>query len=310
MNLQTIRRRASIRNIAIIYKSFARDRQLSCKVTLPYLNDSKHEFLISVIEKDASKRLKTECDSIRGSSTSGGSIGASGTTSGTVSGSDSQPGSEPPPSRQQRMGSSASTAESYFSPTTNGMHHGDEIILSPRNLSYDELNNGRSRGLSSPTSRDTLHHLGRRLDWGDNQRIFGESVNGGSAWFDPRGIQGTMVQSPENGPPSSAPSQSLGNGSGRGSRSSGSGSMSRPPSLKTEQSSSGSISSLGSFNVPRTPSDASLPIHALLSSKPEPPYATSSTAQSQFPMFQTQSGRPLGDQLHANNAEAHSTSSY
>ncbi|KAI1447738.1 hypothetical protein F5Y02DRAFT_353360 [Annulohypoxylon stygium] len=86
-------------------------------------------------------------------------------------------------------------------------------------------------------------------------------------------------------------------GSGRGSRSSVSTSASRPPSLKTEQSSNGSVSSLSSYAVPRTPSDASLPIHALLT-KPETSYAPcpAPAPQTQIPIFQPPSGRPPGDQ--------------
>ncbi|OTA69081.1 hypothetical protein K449DRAFT_428495 [Hypoxylon sp. EC38] len=269
-----------------------------------YLHEFRKRQAAQLQEKDVSKRLKTESDSMRGSSTSGGSTGASGTTSGTVSGSDSQPGSEPPPTRQQRMGSSASTVESNFSPSLNGIHH-DELLHSPRTLSYDEPS-GRPRGLSSPTSRDPSMLSSRRPGWMDGQRVYGESSNAGVSWYDPRGVQGTLVHSPESGLASSIPNHGPSNLSGRDSRSSRT-SMSRPPSLKTEQSSTGSMSSLNSYNVPRTPSDASLPIHALLSSKPEPPYAPCplpSTSQGQLPILQAQSGRPPGDQLSGNCIEA------
>ncbi|KAI1767556.1 hypothetical protein GGR53DRAFT_526406 [Hypoxylon sp. FL1150] len=234
-----------------------------------YLHEFRQRQATQLQEKDASKRLKLESDGFRGSSTSG-STGASGTNSGTVSGSDSQPGSEPPPTRQQRMGSSASTVESIFSPGINGIHHSDELLYSPRTLSHDEPSSGRPRGLSSPTSRETpVSQLSRRSGWGDNQRMYGDSTN-----------------------------NSLSHGSSRGSRSSGS-AISRPPSLKTEQSSTGSNSSLSSYNIPRTPSDASLPIHALLSSKPEPSYLS----QGQIPVHQPQSGRPPGDQSGGNGNE-------
>ncbi|OTA94427.1 hypothetical protein M434DRAFT_10689 [Hypoxylon sp. CO27-5] len=270
-----------------------------------YLHEFRKRQAAQLQEKDVSKRLKTESDSMRGSSTSGGSTGASGTTSGTVSGSDSQPGSEPPPTRQQRMGSSASTVESNFSPSLNGIHH-DELLHSPRTLSYDEPNSGRPRGLSSPTSRDSSMLSSRRPGWVDGQRVYGESSNAGVSWYDPRGVQGTLVHSPESSLASSVPNHNPGNLSSRDSRSSRA-SMSRPPSLKTEQSSTGSMSSLNSYNVPRTPSDASLPIHALLSSKPEPPYVSCpppSTSQPQLPILQAQSGRPPGDQLGGNCVEA------
>lgn len=275
-----------------------------------YLHEFRKRQAAQLQEKDVSKRLKTESDSMRGSSTSGGSTSAGGTTSGTVSGSDSQPGSEPPPTRQQRMGSSASTIESNFSPSLNGIHH-DELLHSPRSLLYDEPSSGRPRGLSSPTSRDPSIFSSRRPGWVDGQRIYGESSNAGVSWFDPRGSQGTLVHSPESGLSGSVPNHGPSNMSNHGSRSSGA-SMSRPPSLKTEQSSTGSISSLNSYNVPRTPSDASLPIHALLS-KPEPPYtscAAPSNSQTQLPILQAQSGRPPGDQLSGNGMEARGNGSH
>ncbi|KAI1660254.1 hypothetical protein F4813DRAFT_317777 [Daldinia decipiens] len=270
-----------------------------------YLHEFRKRQATQLQEKDVSKRLKLDSDSIRGSSTSGGSAGASGTTSGTVSGSDSQPGSEPPPTRQQRLGSSTSTVDSSFSPGLSSIHHGDELH-SPRTLSFDEPSSGRSRGLSSPTSRDnSSHHSGRRSGWADGQRIYGEPSGAPVSWFDPRGIQGTLVHSPDNVLSGSVSSHGLNNISGRISRS-GSSSMSRPPSLKTEQSSTGSISSLNSYNIPRTPSDASLPIHALLSSKPEPAYPSRlppPAPQSQLPIIQPQSGRPLGDQSSSNGID-------
>ncbi|KAI2618524.1 hypothetical protein GGR54DRAFT_640648 [Hypoxylon sp. NC1633] len=272
-----------------------------------YLHEFRKRQAAQLQEKDASKRLKTESDSARGSSTSGGSVAASGTTSGTVSGSDSQPGSEPPPTRQQRMGSSASTVESILSPKINGIHHGDELLHSPRTVTYDEQSGGRARGLSSPTSHDpSVHHRSTRSGWGDSHRMYGESASVGVSWFDSRGVQGNLVHSPENGLPSSAPSQGFNNGSSRGSRSSGSASLSRPPSLKTEQSSTGSISSLSSYSISRTPSDASLPIYALLS-KPEHPYPPGPAhlaSQAQLPTSQPQPGRSPGDQLNSNGVEA------
>ncbi|OTB15710.1 hypothetical protein K445DRAFT_301174 [Daldinia sp. EC12] len=242
-----------------------------------YLHEFRKRQAAQLQEKDVSKRLKMDSDSIRGSSTSGGSAGASGTTSGTVSGSDSQPGSEPPPTRQQRLGSSASTVDSSFSPGLNGIHHGDELLHSPRTLSFDEPGgNGRSRGLSSPTSRDpSTHHSNRRPGWADSQRMYGESSGAPVSWFDPRGIQGTLVHSPDNAI-SNPSSHGLSNGTGRMSRSSGSSSMSRPPSLKTEQSSTGSDTVFGMPAEPKltatskmgSPSETSLDgISALLKAR-------------------------------------------
>jgi hypothetical protein len=47
------------------------------------------------------------------------------------------------------------------------------------------------------------------------------------------------------------------------------GGKTKPPNLQHEQSSSGSLSSASSYGFPRTPIDGSLPIHALLSEKPQ-----------------------------------------
>ncbi|KAI0600847.1 hypothetical protein F4775DRAFT_507694 [Biscogniauxia sp. FL1348] len=270
-----------------------------------YLHEFRKRQAIQLQEKDASKRLKTESDSTRGSSTSGGSMGPSGTTSGAGSGSDSQPGSEPPPSRQQRMGSVASMPEPHF-PSVHGTNHPDEMMKSPRTASIDDASSGRPRGLSSPSPRDPTYSL-RRAGWMDGQRINGEPSSLSGPWLDPRGTTGTLAHSPESNLPCLTPSQNHGSGSsGRGSRSSISTSVSRPPSLKTEQSSTGSMSSLNSANGPRTPSDASLPIHALLSSKPEPlSYVSAQTLPPQMnvpmsqappPILQPPSGRRPSDQ--------------
>ncbi|KAI8632564.1 hypothetical protein F5Y19DRAFT_472602 [Xylariaceae sp. FL1651] len=231
-----------------------------------YLHDFRRRQAAQTQEKDSSKRLKTDNDSARGSSTSAASIGPGGTTSGAGSGSESQPGSEPPPSRQQRLGSIASLS--------TGTSHADEILTSPRSLAHDESGHGRRRGLSSPHSRDpSMHSTSRRTGWAENQRIAGEPAIGNAAsWLDPRGAPTNMVKSPEAGVLGLHSTQSsLYNRSSQGSRSSESTSVSQPPFLKKEQSSFESTSSLGSSHPPRTPSDASLPIHALLSSKPEPP---------------------------------------
>lgn len=48
----------------------------------------------------------------------------------------------------------------------------------------------------------------------------------------------------------------------------------KPPTLSKEQSSAGSISSASSNSYPRTPIEGSLPIHALLSEKPQQPLSS------------------------------------
>ncbi|KAI3323520.1 hypothetical protein HD806DRAFT_522676 [Xylariaceae sp. AK1471] len=216
-------------------------------------------------EKDAAKRLKTDIESTRGSSTSAASIGPGGTTSGTGSGSESQHGSEPPPSRQQRLGSIAS-----LSTMTS---HVDDSLASPRMVAHEESNHGRRRGLSNPHTRDTsTYSASRHTGWTDGQGSFEDTSGSGVPWLDPRAAPTNIAQSPEVGVLGIHPGLgSHTNRSSRGSRSSASTSVSHRPSLKHDNSSHGSNTSTISSHPPRTPSDASLPIHALLSSKSEEP---------------------------------------
>ncbi|KAI0102933.1 hypothetical protein GGR51DRAFT_562137 [Nemania sp. FL0031] len=229
-----------------------------------YLRDFRKRQAAQTQEKDVAKRLKTDAESTRGSSTSGGSIGPGGTTSGNGSGSESQHGSEPPPSRQQRLGSIASMSTSISLV--------DDSLASPTILAQEESNFGRRRGLSSPHSRDTsIHSTSHRNGWTDGQYVSGDLPSSSVPWLDPRTAPPNISQSPESGVLGIHPGQgSHTNRLSRGSGSSGVSSMSQPPSLKHEQSSHGSISSNSSYQ-PRTPNDASLPIHALLSPRPEPP---------------------------------------
>jgi hypothetical protein len=238
-----------------------RGRYSAVPVTIVNIRMSNYE-----TEKDAAKRLKTDAESTRGSSTSGTSIGPGGTTSGTGSGSESQHGSEPPPSRQQRLGSIAS-----MSTLTS---HVDDSLTSPRVVTHEETNHGRRRGLSNPHSWDPLMHSASRHAGGaDGQGSLEDSSGSGIPWLDSRAAPTNIAQSPEAGVLGMHPGQGYHtNGSSRGSRSSVSTSISQRPSLKHEFSSHGSnTSSTMSSHPPRTPSDASLPIHALLSSKSEEP---------------------------------------
>ncbi|KAI3342732.1 hypothetical protein F4824DRAFT_494532 [Ustulina deusta] len=234
-----------------------------CKKYNEYLHEFRKRQAAQTQEKDTAKRLKTDAESTRGSSTSGVSIGPGGTTSGNGSGSESQPGSEPPPSRQQRLGSIASLS--------TGTSHVDESLTSPLIPTQEEANHGRRRGLSSPRSRDSPIHSANQRGWADGQHHPADIPSPGVPWLDPRTAPLLISQSPEASVPGIHPGQiSHTNRPTRGSRSSGSASISQPPSLTHEQSSHGSNSSTSPY-LPRTPSDASLPIHALLSSKPESP---------------------------------------
>ncbi|KAI0452753.1 hypothetical protein F5B21DRAFT_323299 [Xylaria acuta] len=237
-----------------------------CRKYNEYLREFRKRQAIQTQEKDAAKRLKTDAESTRGSSTSGASIGPGGATSGTGSGSESQHGSEPPPSRRQRLGSITSLS--------TGTSHVDDSLTSPILLCHEESNHGRRRGLSSPHSHDVpMYSASQRIGWADGQSLPGDATGSGISWLDPRAAPQNFSRSPEVGVLGiHAGQRTHTNRLSRGSGSSSSPSISQTPSLKHEQSSSHeSISSSNSSHISRTPSDASLPIHALLSSKPEPP---------------------------------------
>ncbi|GAP83433.1 putative hmg box protein [Rosellinia necatrix] len=242
-------------------------KTVECRRYNEYLREFRKRQAAQTQEKDAAKRLKTaDGESIRGSSTSGTSTGPGGTTNGTGSGSESQPGSEPPPTRQQRLGSIASLS--------TGTSHMDDSMISPIILPQEEPNHGRRRGVSSPHSRDTsTYYANRRTSRADSQCLSGDVPVSGVPWLDPRAAHTGISQSPEAGVLSIHSGQtSHANMAPRGSGSPRSASASQPPSLRHDQSFHGSAaSSSSSSHPPRTPSDASLPIHALLSSRPEPP---------------------------------------
>ncbi|TGJ82562.1 hypothetical protein E0Z10_g6233 [Xylaria hypoxylon] len=238
-----------------------------CRTYNEYLHEFRKRQAAQSQEKDVAKRLKTDAESTRGSSTSGASIGPGGTTSGTGSGTESQHGSEPPPSRRQRLGSTVSLS-------TGTGHLDDSSLTSPLLLTPEESNHKRQRGLSSPHSRDgSVNAVNHRIGWTDGQ-YFPDVTSSGVPWLDSRAASQNIIQSPEAGVLGIHPGQnSHTNQISRGSRSSASTAISQPPSLKHEQSSYGSTSSASPY-PPRTPSDASLPIHALLSSKPESPVSS------------------------------------
>ncbi|KAH8675751.1 hypothetical protein BX600DRAFT_507961 [Xylariales sp. PMI_506] len=226
-------------------------------------------------DKDTSKRFKVDSgdSSTRGSSTSATSMGPSTSNSNAESGSESQPGSEPPPARQHRLDSVASQPESHVSPAaSSSIYQRATEDTTPIAGSQDEGVVGRPRGFSSPNGRDPNNELQSHRYSGlrDSQRA--ESLTAFS--FPPianpndqRAAGVPFTQSPDLGIPSLIPSLSQASSSNHSS--SNPPFWSRPPSLRTEQSSTSSSSSKGSYPTPRTPSDSSLPIHALLSSKPE-----------------------------------------
>ncbi|KAI2636010.1 hypothetical protein GGS21DRAFT_489725 [Xylaria nigripes] len=263
-----------------------------------YLSEFRKRQAAQTQEKDAAKRLRTDVESTRSSSTSRTSVGPSG-TSGTGSGSDSYNGSEPPPSRQHRFGSMVSLS--------TGTSHVDDYLTSPRLPAPEESRIRREQGLSSHCSRDASA-LHQRIAWAAGQSLPGDMSSNGIPWVDLKTVPASITQLPDAelaaipiGRQNSYSSGSLkGSGSsgyGSGSGSSGSVSVSQSPCLKTEQSSYGSSSSSISSPSHRTPNDASLPIHALLSrsDSPVPPFIpprpSMLNVQKPIPLRHPQTGR-------------------
>ncbi|KAK1451970.1 HMG box protein [Colletotrichum melonis] len=213
--------------------------------------------------KESSKRQKLD-SGVR--LQNGGSASATpGSLSSTGSGTESHQGSEPPPNRKQRVGSVVSVSESQYStavPTPISHHHhlpNDDSVHSPASVQFDR----ESLHSTSPRTSQTRNH---RPTWTEapaktepvtlpHLPSLSDVFNNG------RGLNGVSRSPEANGFGGFAPPTHPG--------------PSAPPSLKHEYSSAGSISSSGSgLSYPRTPSESSLPIHALLSNKtlPGPPF--------------------------------------
>ncbi|KAJ9142107.1 High mobility group protein B3 [Pleurostoma richardsiae] len=232
-----------------------------------YLQEFKAKHAHQSQEKDASKRVKLS-DSKRADQSSTPSRTV---RSGTVG---SQSGSEPPPTRQQRIGSTVSNSESQYAASTasgSQLTPREDPLNSPSIKGYFDPRAGEpSPGASgSPHEVSSLpprHPPSRRnSSWLDGPRaepaMPPRHLPSFSDMFDNRapinGVHHSDVggfnpfqRSHQSGSPASAPSV---NSAG-----------SKPPSLRKEQSSAGSISSASSYSYPRTPIDGPLPIHALL----------------------------------------------
>lgn len=265
-------------------------RTAECRKYGEYLLEFRKRQAIQSQEKDAAKRLKTDAESTRGSSTSRASTGPGG-TSGNGSGSESHNGSEPPPSRQQRLDSIASLSA--------GLSHVDDSLTFSGPLVHEESHHGRRRGLSSPRSGDTPMH--RRTTWVDGQCLPGDTP---LPWVDSKAAPPDIALSPKPSLLNITPSQSAHSShSLRGSGSSGSAPVSRPSYRQHERSSHGSLSSSSASSYqPRTPNDASLPIHALLSTPDSPvplfvktPPLSGQVSQVVASLRQPQSSRPQAD---------------
>ncbi|KAK2002215.1 HMG box protein [Colletotrichum falcatum] len=217
-----------------------------------YLQDFKARQASASQAKESSKRQKLDT----GARLQNGSATATpGSLSSTGSGTESHQGSEPPPNRKQRVGSVVSVSESQYStavPTPISHHHvADDAVHSPTSTQFD-------RESLHSTSPRASQNRSRRPTWTDNP--LGTEMTGPTThlpslsdmFSNGRGMNGVSRSPEANGFGGFAPPQHP--------------SSSVPPPLKHEYSSTGSSTSSGSY--PRTPSESSLPIHALLSSKP------------------------------------------
>jgi len=234
-------------------------------------------------EKEVSKRIKlSEPGGMSGSSANA----TPNRTSRSGSGS-SHRGSEPPPSRQQRLGSIVSAVESQTpAPYHNAL---DDTIDSPK-TAMTEHHSERSPTFSRSPTEPTASTGRREPNWAEDQRMDHPAVHrhlpSFSDVFEGPGMLPSMAPSSDvNGYPfprthaSPGPPPGLVNGD------------SRPPPFRKEQSSGASTSSSSSsFIYPRTPIEGSLPIHALLASK----------SASTFEPVQHQQFQPrLPEQQHA-----------
>lgn len=186
-----------------------------------------------------------------------------------------------PPARRQRIGSIVSNGESYYAASVASISQrtpGEESVLTSPPASYFDRRFERrleqSPGLSgsprdssaqppAPPRRDPVFLDGPRADGPAVSRslpplsdVFeGRPMLNGAAHPGEAPVQsmGLLPRGLQTASPANTPSLS--------------GSESRPPSLKKEQSSAGSMSSASSAysSFPRTPIEGPLPIHALLS---------------------------------------------
>lgn len=230
-------------------------------------------------------------------SESGGPSSAAATPTRTCrsdsGGSDSLHGSEPPPSREQRISSIVSTTDSHHSAALSPGSYHDDSMHSPRTAHADRRSpeqrsptafNISARNYPLPsrteTARPDEHRQEQPLSTPQSQ----QNLPSFSDVFDShRSLPGGPQQT--NDPSSYFPRGSLTNSPGPPPGLVG-GDRRYPPALKKEQSSAGSISSAStasSYGYPRTPTDGPLPIQALLSSssshsyeagQPHHPYPT------------------------------------
>jgi len=234
------------------------------KKYMVYLQEFKTKHATQSQDKDVSKRVKLEYGGPGRSSSNATPNRGSRSASRSE---DRQP-SEPPRNRN-RVDSTTSAMDSPYSPTTTPASP-QESIHSPMMSNADRQSAERSPTFS--TSPGELPPIPARptSNWMEDQRV--EHPGGQrhhlpslSDVFESQRL--ALARHPSN--------EVNGYGFQRDHPSPGTipslvGGDNRPPILRKEDSSAGSASSGSSYGYPRTPIDGSLPIHALLTSKPSP----------------------------------------
>jgi len=222
---------------------------------------------------DSSKRPKLEPGRLRHGSSSSSAPGTTSTTSGSGSGSERLQGSEPPPSRNERVNSTASMADSHYS---NGLPQ-----LSKRNSLEENATSPMIAHMeSSPRASYPRNHAAAWKD-GSNGDLSGrQPLPSLSDMLDDGRMSGLRLTTPSDnfGPAFVAANHSRGHSMHSGSSSIPNG---RVPFLRHEPSStgsSGSGSSGSSFS--RTPGEGPVPIHALLADRSAVAPSQSSTPPS------------------------------
>lgn len=218
------------------------------------------------LEKDASKRVKLS--EANGTALNGTALRAALSSAASEA---------TPPTRQQRVGSMAESVYSTSEAHDSRQASVDDFVTSPQPHPSE-----RSPTFSASPRAIPPRQPSRRSTWDEVHR--GEPsgthrhLPSFSDIFDSRSPVGGLSQSHElNG--ASPLSHQNSNGS-PGPPPGLVGGLSRPPSLRKEYSSAGSVSSGGSHSYPRTPIDGSLPIHTLLQGKPGLPYDAAHTPYS------------------------------
>ncbi|KAK4454610.1 hypothetical protein QBC34DRAFT_136823 [Podospora aff. communis PSN243] len=230
-----------------------------------YLQEFKAKHAAQSQDKDGLKRVKLE-------SGGPGRTSANATPnrgSRSVSRSEDRQPSEPPRSRQ-RLDSAMSVNEPPYSPTTTAASP-QESVHSPMMSSTDRHSAERSPTFSTSPGELPPIPARRSSNWMEDQRLeqqgpqrhhlpslhdVFESQRMAAARHSSNDVNGFGFSRDH---PSPGPIPSLAGGDNR------------PPLLRQEDScSGGSASSGSSYGYPRTPIDGSLPIHALLQSKPSP----------------------------------------